>query len=103
MLAETAGEIALMSWDKITFLGACLVVIVILWRLVGKLAGDKDGQSEKLIQFHKERADQAAAMAKSYADVVNANTTAMNALAAQIESSNELLKDLAHELEKRNG
>ena len=101
VLADTTTDVMQAPWDKITLLGACIGVIVILWRLVGKLAGDKDGQNQKLVDFYKQRADEMVAMVKGYENVVNGNTVALGALTKQLELNNELLKDFIHEFEKR--
>lgn len=102
MLLEAATDLLGANWDKLSFLGACIVVIVILWRLVTKLAQEKDGASAKMVEFYKLRADEAAIIAKNYGDVVSSNTTAIMSLVKQIDLNNELLKDLTNELEKRN-
>lgn len=102
MFAETATDLLNANWDKLSFLSACVIVIVILWRLVGKLAADKDGASAKMVEFYQKRAEEAVAMAKSYENVLAGNTQAMNALTKQTELTNELLRDLIRELEKRD-
>lgn len=101
MLADTASDLIAFPWEKVGILGLCIAVIVILWRLVGKLAGDKDGQNQKLVEFYKQRADELVSMTKAYENALAGNTAAFQALTKQQELTNELLKDFIHEFEKR--
>lgn len=98
------GDLAFSSIpiDKIGLVTALIVAIIVIWKLNGKLAADKDGVQKDLIQFHKERADSAQAAAANYEKVVNSNTTALNGMTSQLEKQGDLLKGVLHELEKKD-
>lgn len=87
--------------EKIGLVGGLVAVVVILWRLIGKLSGDKDVSQKELVQFYKDRAAEAVTTAQNYATVINGITNAIDALTAQLAAHTEILKDIAHELEKR--
>lgn len=102
MLSDTISDVGGLPWEKVGIVALCLGAVAILWRLVGKIAGDKDGLNQKLVDFYRVRAEEMAAMTKSYENALSGNTTAFAALTKQQELTNELLKDFIREFEKRN-